>query len=335
MTQSFFGQKVQSYKFFHCRSSSRLDLISITPIYDDLFSECTHRAIVSPISNEKRRNTAIVLAEDMQSGEILRCDVILDQINHLNVLTTTRELYLEEAPETFVLWAFDEQGNAFTTLEGIEFNWIIVSQNYRNFDTKDDGWEQVLRFLTFAESPYHEVPKTVEKFESIGLKGYTVLLEGINTGSAKVTVRLPYPEYNHVPAVEVDIMVLANIIVDPIDAYILVDDTIPFRILQLKQGKLQEITLNHQYYLEIENMELATLTGNLAKGNKLGRTSVILRDRKIVGDSSSMGLATAPAPRASLTIVQAGKLALNLLPHYNWLTIESERHEIAADLYTT
>jgi nuclear pore complex protein Nup210 len=58
-----------------------------------------------------------VLAEDVSSGEILRCDVILDVIDQLGVLTTTRELYLEEAPETFELWATDSQGNIIVKTE--------------------------------------------------------------------------------------------------------------------------------------------------------------------------------------------------------------------------
>lgn len=51
-----------------------------------------------------------MLAKDLATGEVLRCDVILDVIDKLDVLTTTRELYLEEAPETFELWAQDSQG---------------------------------------------------------------------------------------------------------------------------------------------------------------------------------------------------------------------------------
>lgn len=67
--------------------------------------------MVTTRSREKRRHTALVLAEDLSTGEILRCDVIVDVIEQLGVLTTTRELFLEEAPETFELWAQDSQGN--------------------------------------------------------------------------------------------------------------------------------------------------------------------------------------------------------------------------------
>lgn len=121
-------------------------------------------------------------------------------------------------------------GNAFTTLEGIEFNWRILSQNQ---DDSND-WQQVLRFLRFAESKYHEVPAMVRQFDHLGLRGSMVLLEGINTGAARVSVQLPHSEYSHVPSIEVDIMILANIILDPSDVHILVGDSISFRVLQVR-----------------------------------------------------------------------------------------------------
>lgn len=93
------------------RSSSRLDLISITPIYDNAEDvDCSSKAVLTTVFREKRRSTALVLAKDLATSEVLRCDVILDIIEQLGVLTTTRELYLDEAPETFELWAQDSQG---------------------------------------------------------------------------------------------------------------------------------------------------------------------------------------------------------------------------------
>lgn len=86
-------------------------MITITPIYDDANSlECSSKAVVTTVFREKRRSTTFVLAKDVSTSEVLRCDVILDVIDKLDVLTTTRELYLEEAPETFELYAQDSQG---------------------------------------------------------------------------------------------------------------------------------------------------------------------------------------------------------------------------------
>lgn len=160
-------------------------------------------------------------------------------------------------------------------------------------------------------------------------KGHMILLDGINSGSAKVIVKLPYAEYKHVKEVEVDITVLANLIIDPVDVNILVGDSITFRVLQLKQGKLHEITLGPQYYLEIEKDSYAKIDGGLATGLSLGTTAVILRDRNVIENSAKTSM-----PTARLTVTEAEKITINLLPHYNWVTVESERHEIAVDLYT-
>ncbi|KAG4071558.1 hypothetical protein HA402_011712 [Bradysia odoriphaga] len=311
-------------------TSSRPDLISITPIYVDRYNDCSQQVVITAAtSRDHRRNTAVVLAEDTSTGEILRADVILDVIHELGVLTTTRELYIEEVPEAFKMWAFDSQGNAFSTLEGIEFTWKISSQNHRSVESKvKNSWQEVLRFLRFSESRHHEVPKEVEHLESIGQKGSMTLLEGVNTGSASVTVSLPYPEYSEIKPLVVHIMVLANLMLDPSDAHILVGDTIQFKIKQLKRGKLEEVSAQ-QYYLEIADNKYATLDGNYASGHSIGSTTVYLRDRNIPNHADSD---MPPMPTAALSITDAKQLALNLLPHYNWVTTVGERHEIAVDL---
>ena len=53
----------------------------------------------------------MVTAED--DGQILRCDVIVDRIQQLRIVTKTLELFLEEAPEQFFVRAYDEQGIEF------------------------------------------------------------------------------------------------------------------------------------------------------------------------------------------------------------------------------
>ncbi|XP_020712667.1 nuclear pore membrane glycoprotein 210 isoform X1 [Ceratitis capitata] len=316
-------------------SSSRQDLILITPLYEDIESECSYRATVTVLTRERRHNAAIVLAEDVNTGESLRCDVILDVIDKLGVRTTTRQLFLEEAPETFELRAEDSQGNEFTTLEGIEFSWVISSLSSRS---GSKNFAPALRFLTFSESPYHVVPPALEKFETQRMKGYMVLLEGINTGIAKVTISIPYPEYSHVPKMEVYINVLANIILEPSDVHMLPGDKIDFRILQLKMGKLQEISLNDQYFLEIENDNVASIRGNSLTALKFGTTTVVLRDRNAPIDEENSHLDStivkASTPSARVTIAEAVRLTITLLPHDNWITVEGEKHEIALDLYT-
>ena len=40
-------------------------------------------------------------------------------------MTKTHELYKEETPEKFEVRAYDEQGNEFSTVEGLVFKWNI------------------------------------------------------------------------------------------------------------------------------------------------------------------------------------------------------------------
>lgn len=104
------------------RSTSRNDLIRlIQPENVDIASDCSSSVIVSAISKERTRNTAIVFAEDKRSGLILRCDVIVDAISSLNLVTITRELYMEEAPEAFEVRAYNDQG----TLKVLEINFLM------------------------------------------------------------------------------------------------------------------------------------------------------------------------------------------------------------------
>lgn len=298
------------------RSSSSPPTIQIETIYDEEF--CANKVLITAMAKEKTKKTAFVLAENLDTHEVARVDVILDKIHSIAVHTTTRELYLEEAPETFEMTAQDDQGNHFSTLEGVEFNWRIENR------------QQVLRFLTFSESNYHQVPKEIEKFEAMGKRGHLILLDGINSGTAKVFVRLPHVEYKNVPEVQVDIAVLANLIIEPMEANILVGDSINFKVLQLKQGKLHEIVLDEQYTLEIETKNIAKINKGLANGLKLGTTSVILKDKNVLAGSKT----PMPLPKARLTVAEADKIVLNLLPYYNWVTIEKEIHDIAIDLFT-
>lgn len=100
----------------------------------------------------------------------------------------------------------------------------------------------------------------------------------------------------------------------------------------MKQGKLEDITSNNQYYLEVENTDFATLDGNIATGHKLGRTAVTLKDRNVANNLENTD--SIPPIQATVTVCRADKITLNLLPYYNWLTVKGEKHVISINLYT-
>ena len=138
----------------------------------------------------------MIMAEDKTTGLLLRADIIIDRIHSLRIVTKTHELYLEETPEKFEVRAYDEFGNEFSSLDGIKFRWTIESGGGTGRGT------DILRFMSWQDSPYNTVP-ILEKLESQGFQGNKVLLEGIKTGSAKVSVKLVDSQHSSVsPAVE-------------------------------------------------------------------------------------------------------------------------------------
>ncbi|CAH1996561.1 unnamed protein product [Acanthoscelides obtectus] len=304
-------------------TTTRNDIISLTQIDEHQELKCSVKVIVSTVTKEAARNIAVVLAEDHNTKQTLRCDIIVDVIHELSISTTTRELFMEEAPEDFEVKALDDQGNEFSTLEGIVFEWNIVS-----LGPKKDA---VLRFITFRDSPY-EAPHAIDALESQGKKGYAILLEGIKSGSAKVTVRLPHLEYKHVATNEVQLMVVANLLISPAEVYIMPGDTIPFKIFFLNGGRIEEIILpNAQYYLEAEDTSVAfslKKSGNIT-GLKPGNTRIVLRDKNVGKDDPLMKL-----PAANLHVVQPSYIVVNVLPHKNWAILLGDHHDIAVEVYS-
>ena len=63
----------------------------------------------------------------------------------------------------------------------------MSNTNKRGSQSENDLSDSVLRFMTFAESPY-ETPGTVAMLDIIGKTGNIVLMEGVKTGTAKVFI---------------------------------------------------------------------------------------------------------------------------------------------------
>jgi hypothetical protein len=62
------------------------------------------------VSNLLFEYQSLIIAMQFQ---ILRCDVIVDSIASLSIVTRTREIFIEEAPEVFEVRAFDSFGKDY------------------------------------------------------------------------------------------------------------------------------------------------------------------------------------------------------------------------------
>ncbi|XP_064117078.1 nuclear pore membrane glycoprotein 210-like [Macrobrachium nipponense] len=304
-------------------SCSRKEVVLLEEVMTD---GCANEAKVSAITHSASRQTAIILAQDSGSGGILRCDVLVDAIHRLEIITTTRELYVEEAPEEFEVRAYDDQGNEFTTLEGIEMTWELQTVTDREAVVSA---QTVLRFMTFAESPY-EMPPAIAPLESSGRQGYMVLIEGKQTGSARLSVRVTHPAYTNLPSAAVDLMVVANLLLEPADVYVLPNTLVKYTVFHLKQGIFNPVNIQGtQYYLQVAKSEVAYLNHDeiSVTSVELGTTEVILRDKNV------KSVELVKQPTALVHVVHPSYLTISILPHNNPALIRGDYYTFVVDVF--
>jgi nuclear pore complex protein Nup210 len=103
-------------------STTRSDIIKLNLIDANHDLDCSSKAEVITVTKELMRNLAVVLAQDVQTEQILKCDVVVDVIHSFGISTTTRELFMEEVPEVFQLFALDDQGKQIKVNQMRVFN---------------------------------------------------------------------------------------------------------------------------------------------------------------------------------------------------------------------
>ncbi|TKS77795.1 Nuclear pore membrane glycoprotein 210 [Collichthys lucidus] len=107
-------------------SSTRPEVASIQAVDEDGSRGCSRKAVLQALSTQPSRLTSIILAEDVVTGQVLRCDAIVDIISEIQIVSTTRELHLEDSPLALKIHALDSEGNTFSTLSGLVFDWTLV-----------------------------------------------------------------------------------------------------------------------------------------------------------------------------------------------------------------
>ncbi|CAJ0929987.1 unnamed protein product [Ranitomeya imitator] len=189
------------------------------------------------------------------TGQVLRCDAIVDIVHDIQIVSTTRELYLEDSPLKLKIQALDSEGNTFSTLAGMAFDWSVVK------DADVDGYadsHNTLRILKFLESTYVP-PVYISEMEKVAKQGDTVLVSGMKTGSSKLRAKMLEPVYEasglNVNPAEVRLLILENILLYPAsDIYLLVGSSIKYKVQKIKQGKITDLAMpSDQYTFQLQN----------------------------------------------------------------------------------
>ncbi|XP_026532928.1 nuclear pore membrane glycoprotein 210 [Notechis scutatus] len=317
-------------------SSTRPEVASIDAIEKDN-PQCSQKAIIQARSSQITRLTSIILAEDVLTGQVLRCDAIVDVIHTINIVSTTKELYLEDSPLQLKIQARDSEGNTFSTLAGLPFEWTIVKTSETN---EFSDFHNALQILKFSESTYIP-PSYILEMEKVAKQGDIVLVSGMKTGSSKLRARLEETMYKHVPGAEVRLFILENIILNPAyDVYLLVGMSVQYKVMKIRRGKMTELIMpSDQYELQLQNSTLspggdtawpvarldqATCT---VTALQRGQANLVLSHKSVSMQGASK------LPNGTIFVVDPGYLGFSIHPGERWV-LETERfYEITIEVY--
>ncbi|KAM7132898.1 nuclear pore membrane glycoprotein 210 isoform 2-T2 [Molossus nigricans] len=317
-------------------SSTRPEVASIEPLGPDE-RQCSQKAVVQARLSQPARLTSIIFAEDITSGQVLRCDAIVDLIHGIQIVSTTRELYLEDSPLELKIQALDSEGNTFSTLAGLVFDWTIVKDTEGSSRLSDS--HNALRILPFLESTYTP-PSYISEMEKVAKQGDTILVSGMKTGSSKLKARIQEAVYKNVHPAEVRLLILENILLNPAsDVYLLVGTSIRYKVQKIRQGRITELSMpSDQYELQLQNSipgpegdpgrPVAVLAQDTSTVTalQLGQSSLVLGHRSIRMQGASR------LPNGTIYVVEPGYLGFMVHPGDRWVLETGRLYEITIDV---
>ncbi|XP_040395136.1 nuclear pore membrane glycoprotein 210-like isoform X5 [Cygnus olor] len=223
--------------------STHNDIVTVESIYEN-GTICSQKALLSARSSQATKLSSVVIAEERVTGHLLRCDVIVDVINSIEIISRTREIYVEDSPLELAVRALDVEGNTFSSLSGMTFEWSIA---------KDDDIESLelsnkVSILKYSEADYSP-PDYIVEMEKAEKQGDRILVSGIKTGAAVIKVRMQESTYKKVAAASIRLLVLENILLIPShDVYLLVGAYIKYQVAKLVRGKMTDLEFPLEHY---------------------------------------------------------------------------------------
>uniref|UniRef100_A0A3Q3AS89 Nucleoporin 210 n=1 Tax=Kryptolebias marmoratus TaxID=37003 RepID=A0A3Q3AS89_KRYMA len=318
-------------------SSTRPEVASIQPVDEDGARGCSRSAVLQALSTQPSRLTSIILAEDVVTGQVLRCDAIVDIISDIQIVSTTRELHLEDSPLALKIHALDSEGNTFSTLAGLVFDWTLVKDVDVNGFT--DSYNS-LRVLKFSESTYTP-PGYISEMERVGKQGDIILVSGLKTGHAKLKAKIQEPLYKDVGAAEVRLLILENILLSPAhDVYLLAGTSIRYRVLKIRQGTITELSMPcDQYELHLQNSVVGpngnpdVAVASLDHGTSTV-TAVQLGHINVVLDHKSLRMqGVSRLPNSTLFVVEPAYLGFKIHPGDSWVLETGRVYDILIEVF--
>uniref|UniRef100_A0A8C2RM02 BIG2 domain-containing protein n=1 Tax=Capra hircus TaxID=9925 RepID=A0A8C2RM02_CAPHI len=285
--------------------STHHDAVTVEPLYEN-GTLCSQKAVLIAESTQPIRLSSVILARE---------------IGIIEIISRTRELYVDDSPLELMVRALDAEGNTFSSLAGMVFEWSIARDN----ESAIEELSSKIRILRYSEAEYSP-PAYIAEMEKEEKQGDMILVSGIKTGAAIVKVRISEPFYKKVAAALIRLLVLENIFLIPSqDIYLLVGAYIKYRVAKMVQGRMTEVKFPLEHYtLELQDHRVScniSLSGKVAlldektamvTAVQLGHANLIFVHKNVHMRSVS-GL-----PNCTIYVVEPGFLGFTVQPGDRW-----------------
>ncbi|EFA83956.1 nucleoporin 210 [Heterostelium album PN500] len=291
-----------------------------TPWGEPESKKCSTSVKVSVRSGFGSRDSTLIFAEDRASGRRLRCEVFVDKIASISIETTTRTMF-KDASEILEVLAFDAEGNRFSTVMGVEFEWSVSAAN-------------TIQIVPFKDSSMDTDPVLLA-MEREGLQSSLVLVQGIDTGRAQVTARLTETSYSSIDPSTVTISVLEPLQLFPSHLlYVIQGTQIQYLLQTEKRNQLETITMpNPQYVWDSTNKKVGIVEQNgLFMATEIGKTEIIVQHKNMT-ENRAHTIVHVVSP--SYLALKIEPINLGPGPVSNWNLIESKNYTLTVELYDT
>lgn len=168
-----------------------------------------------------------------------RLQALVAPIARLELYTRDKRLAIGQIADVGVL-AFDSEGNAFTTLEGVPFVWRVDAPGIASASHAVVELEHVQADAAAATPTRRRVEEVgLSVSRSAGeqpLRADSLVVRGRAPGVATLTARLASPEYAHVPAAQVQLTVADVIALLPSDLRVPPASVLSYKLIRLLVG---------------------------------------------------------------------------------------------------
>jgi nuclear pore complex protein Nup210 len=116
----------------------------------------------------------------------MRVESRIDRVNRIEIITKLKIIDVE-ALEELQIRGYDEQGNSFSSLEGMRFVWTIIQK------------EPILEFVSLKETAIKS-SELRKELEGKDFMTDMVVIKGLKTGTAEIRVVIKEKGYENVKA---------------------------------------------------------------------------------------------------------------------------------------